>query len=90
MKTKDISKEVLNTWNFMNQINTEWGKYMSSSFIYRGNACQKDAIDTIHELQGSSQNFRFVDWSPVGIQTTFCEKPLLSSNHIEYVNERRQ
>ncbi|CAD8189355.1 unnamed protein product [Paramecium pentaurelia] len=72
-KTNDISIQVFEPQNMMVKCNTQLGRFMACSILYRGDVIPRDVRSSIADLK-CKQTIQFVDWCPINFKVGITYK----------------
>jgi len=74
IKVQELRDQSYSARNFYSNVKADDGKYLASSFVFRGPVSSKDVDEKIAELQ-SKNGDDFVEWIPSNVKTSIVITP---------------
>merc|ERR1712051_745811 len=78
LDVKELTSQAYSARNFYSNVKPDDGKYLASSFVYRGGMTTQEVDDNIEKLQ-TKQADDFVEWIPNNVKTSIVVTPPKSS-----------
>merc|ERR1712026_55600 len=75
---QELTSQAYSARNFFSNVKPDDGKYLASSFCFRGPMTTQDVDDNMEKLQ-SKQADDFVEWIPNNIKSSIVETPPVTS-----------
>merc|ERR1712042_175971 len=76
---QELTSQAYSARNFFSNVKPDDGKYLASSFCFRGNMQTQDVDDNMEKLQTKQQE-DFVEWIPNNIKSSIVEAPPVTSD----------
>merc|ERR1712226_803080 len=78
LTVQELTTQAYSTKNFFSNVKPDDGKYLASSFCFRGAMTTNDVDDNMEKLQGKQAD-DFVEWIPNNIKSSIVETPPVTS-----------
>jgi len=78
LNVKELTSQAYSARNFFSNVKPDDGKYLASSFCFRGPMKTQDVDDNMDKLQ-TKQSEDFVEWIPNNIKSSIVETPPTTS-----------
>jgi len=79
LTVQELTSQAYSARNFFSNVKPDDGKYLASSFCFRGGMTTNDVDDNMDKLQ-SKQADDFVEWIPNNIKSSIVETPPVTSS----------
>jgi len=70
----ELTKQAFDAKNMMCAVDPRHGRFLTSSFLYRGEVSSKEVDDQMTEVHNKNSSF-FVEWIPNNIKSSICDVP---------------
>merc|ERR1712050_674457 len=74
LNVQELTNQAYSARNFYSNVKPDDGKYLASSFVYRGGMTTQEVDDNIEKLQ-TKQADDFVEWIPNNVKTSIVVTP---------------
>jgi len=74
LNVKELTTQAFSARNFYSNVKPDDGKYLASSFVFRGNMTTQEVDESIDKLQ-TKQADDFVEWIPNNVKTSIVVTP---------------
>merc|ERR1712141_806514 len=78
INVQELTTQAFSARNFYSNVKPDDGKYLASSFVFRGNMTTNDVDENMDKLQ-NKQADDFVEWIPNNIRSSIVETPPVTS-----------
>jgi len=78
LTVQELTNQAYSARNFFSNVKPDDGKYLASSFVFRGAMTTNDVDDNMEKLQTKQQD-DFVEWIPNNIKSSIVETPPVTS-----------
>jgi len=79
LNVQELTNQAYSARNFFSNVKPDDGKYLASSFVYRGPMTTQEVDENIEKLQNKSTD-DFVEWIPNNVKTSIVVTPPKSSS----------